>query len=269
MTPSPRATPEKRIRRVFLDLIGLPPTAQEVNAFLADPSDERFEDLVDDLLQRPQFGERWARPWLDLARYADSHGFQRDNLRDIWAYRDWVIAAFNSGMPFDDFVIDQIAGDLRPDATTDHKIATGFHRMTTCNVEAGVHPEANRVNQVVDRGEPWQPSRLFYAVFTRGMFKNMRTQLESFGMDTSEMDGWESVASLWDDNDVHVALDISKSVDAKWKALNEHRTQFGSDNLFRRIPEDAAKKLMSRENFHLAIPETKSEVKYTDLFEGL
>ena len=88
-------------------------------------------------------------------------------------------------------------------------------------------------------------------------------------MDTTEMDGWESVASLWDDDDIHVALDISGSVDAKWNALSEHRTQFGSDNPFRRIPEDAAKKLMSHENFYVAIPETSSQVKLSDLFDGL
>jgi hypothetical protein len=106
---------------------------------------------VDELLQSPHYGERWAVPWLDLARYADSNGFQADQLRDNWAYRDWVIRAFNQGLPFDQFVIDQIAGDLRENSTVDQRIATGFHRMTTCNVEAGVHPEANRVNQVVDR----------------------------------------------------------------------------------------------------------------------
>jgi len=127
------------------------PTPEQVRDFVEDDSPDAFEKVVDRLLKSPHYGERWAIPWLDLARYADSNGFQADQLRDNWAYRDWVIRAFNSGMPFDDFVIDQIAGDLRPDATVEQKIATGFHRMTTCNVEAGVHPEANRVNQVVDR----------------------------------------------------------------------------------------------------------------------
>jgi hypothetical protein len=116
-----------------------------------DSSQDAYEKVVDQLLESPHYGERWAVPWLDLARYADSNGFQADQIRDNWAYRDWVIRAFNQGLPFDEFVIDQIAGDLRPNATADQKVATGFHRMTTCNVEAGVHPEANRVNQVVDR----------------------------------------------------------------------------------------------------------------------
>ena len=151
LRPAPVAAPEKLVRRVFLDLIGLPPTPEEVQAYLENPSDNKFAELVDDLLQRPQFGERWARPWLDLARYADSHGFQRDNLRDIWAYRDWVIRAMNADMPFDQFTLEQIAGDLLPDATESQRIATGFHRCTPTNVEAGSLPEETRIEQVIDR----------------------------------------------------------------------------------------------------------------------
>ena len=164
LSPSPRAASEKLVRRVFLDLIGLPPTPEEVNAFAKNPSDERFEQLVDDLLQRPQFGERWARPWLDIARYADSHGFQRDNLRNVWAYRDWVIRALNDDMPFDQFTIEQIAGDLLPNATEAQRIATGFHRCTPTNVEAGSLPEETRIEQVIDRvnttGAVWLGSTL-------------------------------------------------------------------------------------------------------------
>ena len=139
------------LRRVTLALTGLPPSPEEVDAFLADTTEDAYERVVDRLLSSPRYGEHWAVSWLDLARYADSNGFQADQIRDNWAYRDWVIQAFNDGMPFDEFVIDQIAGDLRPNASVSQRIATGFHRMTTCNVEAGVHPEANRVNQVVDR----------------------------------------------------------------------------------------------------------------------
>jgi len=149
--PSPPARPEKRLRRLYLDLIGLPPSPQEVAAFLADPSPRRWEARVDELLARPQFGERWARPWLDLARYADSHGFQRDNLREIWAYRDWVIQALNDDMPFDQFTIEQLAGDLLPDPTESQRIATGFHRCAPTNVEAGSLPEETRVEQLIDR----------------------------------------------------------------------------------------------------------------------
>ncbi|MGI9474056.1 MAG: PSD1 and planctomycete cytochrome C domain-containing protein [Rubripirellula sp.] len=139
------------LRRVSLALIGLPPSPEEVDAFLQDDSEDAYERAVDRLLSSPRYGERWAVPWLDLARYADSNGFQADQIRDNWAYRDWVIRAFNEDKPFDEFVVDQIAGDLLPNASVEQRIATGFHRMTTCNVEAGVHPEANRVNQVVDR----------------------------------------------------------------------------------------------------------------------
>ncbi|REK09452.1 MAG: DUF1553 domain-containing protein [Planctomycetota bacterium] len=148
---SPEADRPRLLRRVSLALTGLPPTPDEVQAFIADASPDAYEKAVDRLLASPAYGERWAVPWLDLARYADSNGFQADQLRDNWAFRDWVIRAFNADMPFDEFVVAQIAGDLLPDATIDQRIATGFHRMTPCNVEAGVHPEANRHNQIVDR----------------------------------------------------------------------------------------------------------------------
>ncbi len=151
LTPSAPASREAQIRRASLDLIGLPPSPDEVRAFVADQSPNAYEKLVDRLLASPRFGEHWARPWLDLARYADSNGFQADQIRDSWAYRDWVINALNANMPFDQFTIEQLAGDLLPNATVAQKIATGFHRTVTCNVEAGVHPEENRTNQVVDR----------------------------------------------------------------------------------------------------------------------
>lgn len=149
--PSPPAAPATLLRRVHLDLIGLPPTPEEVTAFELDPSPGVLAKIVDELMARPQFGERWARPWLDLARYADSHGFQRDNLIDIWAYRDWVIDALNADMPLDQFTIEQLAGDLMPGATPSQRIATGFHRCAPTNVEAGSLPEETRVEQVLDR----------------------------------------------------------------------------------------------------------------------
>lgn len=149
--PSPQAPPATRLRRLYLDLIGLPPTVEDVDAFLRDPSPAAYKALVDRLLASPRFGEKWARSWLDLARYSDSNGYQADQLRTLWAYRDWVIDALNSDMPYDQFTIEQIAGDLFPAASVSQKIATGFHRTTTCNIEAGVDPEANRTNQVIDR----------------------------------------------------------------------------------------------------------------------
>jgi hypothetical protein len=154
LTLSRPAAPHTLIRRVSLDLIGLPPSPAEATSFLEryeHDADAAYQALVDRLLSSERFGERWARPWLDLARYADSNGFQADQLRDSWAYRDWVIDALNANMPFDQFTVEQLAGDLLPNATTEQKIATGFHRTVTCNVEAGVHPEENRTNQVIDR----------------------------------------------------------------------------------------------------------------------
>ncbi|MBL8811612.1 MAG: DUF1549 domain-containing protein, partial [Planctomycetaceae bacterium] len=151
LAPAAQADPATLIRRITLDLTGLPPTPEEVAAFVRDPSEQNYRRVVDDLLNRPQFGERWARPWLDLARYADSHGFQRDDLREIWPYRDWVIQALNDDMRFDQFTIEQLAGDLLPNATESQKIATGFHRCAMTNVEAGSIPEETRAEQLIDR----------------------------------------------------------------------------------------------------------------------
>jgi len=155
LPPAPLADPARWLRRVTLDLTGLPPTPAEVAAFESDRSPGARGRVVDRLLASPRFGERWARPWLDLARYADSHGFQRDDLRDLWPYRDWVIAALNADLPFDRFTILQLAGDLLPEAERgpgmDALVATGFHRAATTNVEAGTDQEEGRVNQVFDR----------------------------------------------------------------------------------------------------------------------
>ena len=148
---NPTADPLRLIRRLYLDVIGLPPTIAEADAFAASPSDVAYAKIVDDLLARPQFGEKWARQWLDLARYADSDGYQRDSFRDLWLYRDWVVNALNNDMPFDRFTIEQIAGDLLPKAAEQQIIATGFHRNTTLNLEAGTDPEEDRVKQIIDR----------------------------------------------------------------------------------------------------------------------
>jgi len=155
LAPAPEADRARWLRRVSLDLIGLPPSPAEVAAFEGDTAPSAHERVVDRLLASPHYGERWARPWLDLARYADSHGFQRDDLRDSWPYRDWVVRAMNADLPFDRFTIMQIAGDLLPDADAktnpDPLIATGFHRAAPTNVEAGTDQEEGRVNQVIDR----------------------------------------------------------------------------------------------------------------------
>jgi hypothetical protein len=151
LAPAPEADPETLIRRVSLDLVGLPPTLAEVDAFLADTGPDAYEKVVDRLLASPHYGERWARPWLDLARYADTNGYEKDRRRSAWMYRDWVIDALNQDLSFRDFTIQQIAGDLLPDATTAQKIATGFHRNTLLNQEGGIDVEEARWETLVDR----------------------------------------------------------------------------------------------------------------------
>jgi hypothetical protein len=149
--PSPEADRVTLLRRVTLDLTGIPPTPEEVSAFQADRRPGAYERVVDRLLASPHFGERWGRHWLDQARYADSNGYSIDSPRTIWKYRDWVIAALNRDLPFDRFTIEQLAGDLLPGATAEQKVATGFHRNTMINEEGGIDQEQFRVEAIVDR----------------------------------------------------------------------------------------------------------------------
>ena len=151
LKPSPRADKYTLVRRVYLDLIGLPATPAQADAFVNDATPAAYEKLVDQLLASPHYGERWARRWLDLARYADSNGYEKDRPRSIWPWRDWVINALNADMPFDEFTVEQIAGDLLPNATRDQLIATGFHRNTMINEEGGIDPLEYRFYSVVDR----------------------------------------------------------------------------------------------------------------------
>jgi mono/diheme cytochrome c family protein len=151
LQPSPEADRATLIRRVSLDLLGLPPTPQEVDAFVVDPRPDAYELLVDRLLRSPHYGERWGRHWLDLARYADSNGYSIDAPRSIWKYRDWVVDALNRDLPFDEFTIEQFAGDLLPGATVEQQIATGFHRNTPFNEEGGIDLEQFRVESIIDR----------------------------------------------------------------------------------------------------------------------
>jgi mono/diheme cytochrome c family protein len=151
LAPSPEAERVTLLRRLSLDLIGLPPTTGEVDAFLADTSDKAYDKVVDRLLSSPHYGERWARPWLDAARYADSDGFEKDKSRQVWFYRDWVISALNRDLPYDQFIIEQIAGDLLPSATQDQIVATGYLRNSMINEEGGVDPEQFRMEAMFDR----------------------------------------------------------------------------------------------------------------------
>ncbi len=151
LAPSPEASREKLIRRVTFDLTGLPPSVEEVDAFLDDTSPNAYEKLVDRLLDSPHYGERMASEWLDVARYADSHGYQDDGMRNMWPWRDWVIESFNENMPYDDFVTWQLAGDMLPDATQEQKLASGFNRNHLQSQEGGIVAEEYRVEYVADR----------------------------------------------------------------------------------------------------------------------
>jgi mono/diheme cytochrome c family protein len=151
LSPSPEAEKTALIRRLTLDLTGLPPTPEEVDAFLADPSPNAYEKVVDRLLQSPRYGEHMARFWLDDARYGDTHGLHLDNYREMWLYRDWVIKAFNDNKPYNQFLIEQLAGDLLPSATVDQTIATGFNRCHVTTSEGGAIEEEVYVRNVVDR----------------------------------------------------------------------------------------------------------------------
>ena len=151
LTPAEEADRPTLIRRLSLDLTGLPPTLDDVRQFVNDSSPHAYEHLVERLLESPHYGERWALWWLDLARYADTNGYEIDRPRSIWMYRDWVVSAFNQNMPFDQFTIEQLAGDLLPNPTQSQRIATGFHRNTFINEEGGHNWEQFRWESIVDR----------------------------------------------------------------------------------------------------------------------
>ena len=164
LEPSSQANKYDLIRRVSLDLTGLPPSLEQVEKFVQDESPDAFEKVVDELLASPRFGEHWATMWLDLARYADSRGYESDGKRFIWKYRDWVINTLNQDKPFDQFTIEQLAGDMLPSPSVDQLIATGFHRNTMNNDEGGTFNEEYRIYAVIDRvnttWETWQATTM-------------------------------------------------------------------------------------------------------------
>ncbi len=151
LAPSAEAGKHTLVRRVYLDLTGLPPTPEEADSFVNDTNPDAYGKLVDRLLASPRYGERWARRWMDLARYADTNGYEKDRNRSVWPWRDWVINALNTDQPFDRFTIEQIAGDMLPNATTDQIVATGFHRNTMLNEEGGIDPLEFRFHAMTDR----------------------------------------------------------------------------------------------------------------------
>ncbi len=164
IAPSPQADRVTLLRRLSLDLIGLPPTIEEIDSFLADKSPDAYEKQVQRLLSTPHYGERWGRIWLDAARYADSDGFEKDKPREVWFYRDWVINSLNRDLPYDQFIIEQIAGDLLPNATQDQIVATGFLRNSMLNEEGGIDPEEFRMQAMFDRMDTVGKSILGFTV---------------------------------------------------------------------------------------------------------
>ena len=151
LKPSPEADKNTLLRRVSLDLIGMPPPANLAKKFLVGNSNHDYQDLVDSLLASPHYGEKWTGMWMDIARYADTKGYEKDEARTMWKYRDWLIHAFNDDKPYDQFITEQIAGDLMPGATDDEYIATVFHRNTMTNDEGGTNNEEFRTSAVIDR----------------------------------------------------------------------------------------------------------------------
>ncbi|WP_273568098.1 DUF1549 domain-containing protein [Maribacter halichondriae] len=151
LKPSPKANTETLIRRISLDLTGLPPEREIVQRLVANPSEKVLEKVIDEFLSTPAYGERMTQAWLDLARYADSHGYQDDSYRSMWPWRDWVIHAFNENLPYDEFLTWQLAGDLLPGASKEQILATGFNRNHPITQEGGVIQEEYRTNYVLDR----------------------------------------------------------------------------------------------------------------------
>ena len=151
LKPAKDADGYSLVRRLYLDLVGLPPTPEQADGFVSDKRPDAYERLVDELLASPHYGEKWGREWLDLARYADTNGYEKDRPRNIWPYRDWVIRALNDDMPYDQFTIEQLAGDMLPNATQEQKTASGFHRNTQLNEEGGIDPLEFRFYAAVDR----------------------------------------------------------------------------------------------------------------------
>lgn len=233
-TPSPEASREELIRRLSFDLTGLPPTIDEVGDFLADQNPNAYDKLVDRLLASPHFGERWCWEWLDVARYADSNGFQGDPDRKMWPWRDWVIRAFNDNMPYDQFSIEQLAGDLLPDATHDQILATAFNRNHMFNGEGGRIPEETRVENVFDRvetfGTVWlgltlNCSRCHDHKFDQLTQKEYYRLFDYFNQTSEEGIGpggrIKPVLDLSDSLEIQEVLDIQQFVELSGKKLAE------------------------------------------------
>lgn len=220
ITPTPLADRYTQLRRVSLDLTGVPPTPQEITAFIEDVSEDAYEKQVDRLLASPLYGERWAAMWLDIARYSDTKGYEKDSPRSVWLYRDWLIDAFNADLPYDQFLTHQLAGDLLPNPTRDQLIATAFHRNTMNNTEGGTNDEEFRVAAVIDR-----VSTTFEALM--GVTMNC-VQCHSHPYDPIRMEEFYQVMAIFNsttdadrDDDSPMLMTHSREDTASYAALKE------------------------------------------------
>jgi len=219
LTPSPEADRYTLIRRLKLDLLGLPPSPEEVTAFVEDKSPNAWERLIDKFLASPHYGERWARPWLDLARYADSDGYEKDQVRPhAWRYRHWVINALNDDMPFDRFTLEQIAGDLLPGSTVEQKVATGFHRNVLVNREAGVDRAEARFEQLINRTNTVATTWLG---LTAGCAQCHDHKYDPF----SQKDYYQLLAFFNEADDVNIDAPLAGEMGPYLKALPAYRAE--------------------------------------------
>ncbi len=240
LKPSSRADKYTLVRRLYLDLTGLPPTPEEADVFVKDSSPQAYEKLVDTLLASPHYGERWARRWLDLARYADTNGYEKDRQRSIWPWRDWVINALNADMPFDKFTIEQLAGDLLPNATTDDIVATGLHRNSMLNEEGGIDALEYRFYSMVDRvhvtSTAWLGLTMACAQCHTHKFDPIQ-HTEYYGFMAFLNNADEPVYAIREPGIVAQREKIQKQIDALTAALPD---QFPAENRFTWQPSGAA-----------------------------
>ena len=229
LDPSAPADPYSLVRRIYLDLTGLPPLHNRPDAFVSDQRPDAYERLVDQLLASPRYGEKWAREWLDLARYADTNGYEKDRPREIWHYRDWVIRAFNEDMPYDQFTIEQLAGDMLPNATMDQKIATGFHRNTQLNEEGGIDPLEFRFYAAVDRvattGTVWMGLTTGCAQCHTHKYDPI-THDEYFGIMALLDNVEEPDLLLYSDNQLKRKAEVEKQIEQKIQELMSRHHDF-------------------------------------------
>ncbi len=274
LKPSLEADKTTLIRRVSLDLTGLPPTPSEVDAFLADTSANAYEKVVDRLLKSPRYGEQMARPWLDMARYADSNGFQVDSSRFQWPWRDWVIKAFNDNLPFDQFTIEQLAGDLLPNPTRSQIVATGFNRNHKLNGEGGIIAEEWRVETVIDRVETTGLTWLgltFNCCRCHDHKYDPISQRDFYSMFAFFNNVTESGTLQGESKNTEPTISVpTAELDSEWKRLDEVIAAANARvaEEAKRLPEliaawepDFRKKLLAEENVAVWSPLQPSDVK--------